>query len=40
MIRPERARLARLKQLMDTAGFEAFLVTRREDVRYLSGFTG
>ena len=40
MIRPEQARISRLKQIMRSAGMDALLVTRREDVRYLSGFTG
>jgi Xaa-Pro aminopeptidase len=40
MTRPERARVRRLRQLMRTAGIPALLVTRREDVRYLSAFTG
>ena len=40
MIRPEQARISRLKALMQAGGLEALLVTRREDVRYLSGFTG
>jgi Xaa-Pro aminopeptidase len=38
--RPEKRRIARFKRLMDQAGMHAFLVTRREDVRYLTGFTG
>jgi Xaa-Pro aminopeptidase len=40
MTRPEPARISRLRQLMEMDGVEALLVTRREDVRYLSGFTG
>jgi Xaa-Pro aminopeptidase len=39
-MRPEQQRVARLRQHMKTAGIEALLVTRREDVRYLSGFSG
>ncbi len=39
-IRPEQGRLSRLKQLMKREGIESLLVTRREDVRYLTGFTG
>ncbi len=39
-IRPERGRLSRLKQLMKKEGLGSLLVTRREDVRYLTGFTG
>jgi len=38
--RPERIRIARLRRLMEQAGIHAFLVNRREDVRYLTGFTG
>lgn len=37
---PEKERIARLRQLMRENGIESLLVTRREDVRYLSGFTG
>jgi Xaa-Pro aminopeptidase len=37
---PEQDRLARLRQLMSENGLDSLLVTRREDVRYLSGFTG
>lgn len=33
-------RLDALKRLMDRRGVTALLVTRREDVRYLTGFTG
>jgi len=40
MRRPEHDRLARLRQVMSENGLDALLVTRREDVRYLSGFTG
>jgi Xaa-Pro aminopeptidase len=40
MIRPEHKRISRLKQLMESGGIEALLVMRREDVRYLSGFSG
>ncbi|MGE5174181.1 MAG: M24 family metallopeptidase [Betaproteobacteria bacterium] len=39
-IRPEQSRLSRLRQLMKQEGLESLLVTRREDVRYLTGFTG
>jgi Xaa-Pro aminopeptidase len=38
--RPEQDRRARLMQIMSKNGFDSLLVTRREDVRYLSGFTG
>ena len=38
--RPEQERIARLKRLMKADDLGALLVTRREDVRYLSGFTG
>lgn len=38
--RPEQRRVARLRRQMEQAGISAFLVTRREDVRYLTGFTG
>jgi Xaa-Pro aminopeptidase len=38
--RPEQDRRARLMQIMSENGFDSLLVTRREDVRYLSGFTG
>jgi Xaa-Pro aminopeptidase len=37
---PEQDRLARLRQIMSESGLGSFLVNRREDVRYLSGFTG
>jgi Xaa-Pro aminopeptidase len=40
MRRPEQVRLAALKRLMKADGLGSLLVTRREDVRYLSGFTG
>ncbi len=40
MIAEERARITRLKKLMRAEGVQALLVTRREDVRYLTGFTG
>lgn len=39
-MRPERDRLARLSQTMSENGLDSLLVTRREDVRYLSGFSG
>jgi len=38
--RPEQSRTSRLKRVLKSYDFHAFLVTRREDVRYLSGFTG
>jgi len=38
--RPELKRISRLKELMRKNGLESLLVTRREDVRYLTGFTG
>jgi Xaa-Pro aminopeptidase len=38
--RPEQRRIVRFRRLMAHAGITAFLVTRREDVRYLAGFTG
>lgn len=38
--RPEQRRISRLRQLMHQEGMDALLVTRREDVRYLTGFTG
>lgn len=38
--RPEQWRIAGLKRLMAAEGVESLLVTRREDVRYLTGFTG
>jgi Xaa-Pro aminopeptidase len=40
MRRPAQDRLARLAQIMSENGLDSLLVTRREDVRYLSGFTG
>jgi Xaa-Pro aminopeptidase len=40
MRRPEQDRLARLRQSMSENKLDSLLVTRREDVRYLSGFTG
>ena len=40
MRRPEQDRLARLRQLMSENKLDSLLVTRREDVRYLTGFTG
>jgi Xaa-Pro aminopeptidase len=40
MLRPEHDRLAKLRKIMSESGLDALLVTRREDVRYLSGFTG
>jgi Xaa-Pro aminopeptidase len=38
--RPEQDRLARLRKILSERGLDSLLVTRREDVRYLSGFTG
>lgn len=38
--RSELKRLSHLKELMAKDGVGALLVTRREDVRYLTGFTG
>jgi Xaa-Pro aminopeptidase len=40
MIQAAQTRIYRLKQLMKSGNIEALLVTHREDVRYLSGFTG
>lgn len=40
MRRQGQDRLAWLSQLMGDNGLDSLLVTRREDVRYLSGFTG
>jgi Xaa-Pro aminopeptidase len=40
MMRPAQTRISRLRQLMKSGNIGALLVTRREDVRYLSGFTG
>jgi len=40
MKRPEQNRITKLRQLMKEGSIPALLVTRREDVRYLSGFTG
>jgi Xaa-Pro aminopeptidase len=37
---PEQHRLAGLRQSMLESGLDSLLVNRREDVRYLSGFTG
>lgn len=37
---PALGRIARLRRLMSGGGLDSLLVTRREDVRYLSGFTG
>lgn len=39
-VRPEQKRIRNLKQLMKREGVAALLVTRREDVRFLTGFTG
>ncbi len=38
--RPELKRIAGLKRLMAGAGIDALLITKRENVRYLTGFTG
>ncbi|MHB8843461.1 MAG: M24 family metallopeptidase [Nitrospirota bacterium] len=38
--RPETARIARLRLIMRERGIAALLVTQRENVRYLTGFTG
>ncbi|HEX9020984.1 MAG TPA: aminopeptidase P family protein [Nitrospirota bacterium] len=38
--RPEQGRIAGLRRLMAAEGVGSLLVKRREDVRYLSGFTG
>jgi Xaa-Pro aminopeptidase len=38
--RPEQQRIRELKLLMKEESVRALLVTRREDVRYLTGFTG
>ena len=38
--RVEHKRIINLKKAMKAAGADALLVTRREDVRYLTGFTG
>ena len=38
--KPGRARIDRLRQLMNADGLGAILVTRRENVRYLTGFSG
>ncbi len=40
MRRPERSRMLRLRLLMKEKGISALLVTRQENVRYLTGFTG
>lgn len=40
MRRPEQGRIAGLRRLMEADRLGSLLVTRREDVRYLSGFTG
>jgi len=39
-VRPHKDRIDRLKQRMHVSGIGSLLVTRREDVFYLSGFTG
>jgi Xaa-Pro aminopeptidase len=38
--RPEQSRISRLRQLMKAESVGALLVTRRENVRHLTGFTG
>ncbi len=38
--RSELTRIKQLQQLLDKDDIESLLVTRREDIRYLSGFTG
>lgn len=38
--RPEQRRVARLRERMGERGIDALLVTQRENVRYLTGFTG
>ncbi len=40
MKRPRPNRIDRLRQLMKAEGVDALLVTKRENVRYLTGFTG
>ncbi len=40
MRRPEQGRIAGLRQLMDMHGLGSLLVTRLEDVRYFTGFSG
>jgi Xaa-Pro aminopeptidase len=40
MTRSAHMRISRLRRFMKSGSSEALLVTRREDVRYLSGFTG
>ncbi len=40
MKRPEQIRVENLKRIMKSEGLEALLVTKRENVRYLTGFTG
>ena len=38
--RPELKRIAGLKRIMAAAGIDALLIMKRENVRYLTGFTG
>lgn len=38
--RPEEMRIAGLRRLMSAHGIDSLIITRREDVRYLTGFTG
>ena len=40
MKKPGTDRINRLRQLMKADGLEALLVTKRENVRYLTGFSG
>lgn len=37
---PEQKRLANLRSVMQKQSIDAFLVTQRENIRYLTGFTG
>lgn len=37
---PEQRRVARLRSVMETDGIGSLLVTQRENIRYLTGFTG
>jgi len=38
--RQEATRIARLRRIMRERGIDTLLVTQRENVRYLTGFTG
>jgi Xaa-Pro aminopeptidase len=40
MMRPEQRRISRLRLQMKNHDISSLLISRREDVRYLSGFTG